>query len=181
MQYSYLLVLLLLSCEVKQKPTQKSATGAGQQAKVMADTIVEDETESGLPEPQFVTDPKEKHIISITDTLYFGDTLKIRFRTPHPRDLAIYDPDENFFFLVYSQLSEGLPPLVDYAAFAHYDSLEIVAGVAKANPWTAGVTEHKLVFTKAGVYRIHLSENLETDDGTPVEIEQVYYTATPRK
>ncbi|MEZ4789878.1 MAG: hypothetical protein R2811_07660 [Flavobacteriales bacterium] len=131
--------------------------------------------ESGLPEPQFITEPAEKKIISITDTLHKGDTLKIRFRTPHPRDFAITTPDDKFFFVVYGSNDTTMPSLVDWLEFETMDYLEIITDQTTANPWDAREIKSKIIFTTTGQYEIRLSENLETDDGTPVELERVYY------
>jgi len=131
--------------------------------------------ESGLPAPQFVTDPDEKRILSITDTLYKGDTLRIKFKTPHPRDFAITTPDDKFFFVVYGGNDTTMPSLVDWTEFENMDFLEIITNQTTANPWDVRESKNKLIFTTTGQYEIRLSENLETDDGTPVEIERVYY------
>jgi hypothetical protein len=70
---------------------------------------------------------------------------------------------------------------VDWHAFANMDHLEIITDKTKVNPWDARIKGNQLVFTKTGTYEIRLSENLETDDGTPVEIEDVYYIDEEKK
>ncbi|MBW8050362.1 MAG: hypothetical protein FVQ77_08510 [Cytophagales bacterium] len=143
------------------------------------DSVIIGETEylgfSDLPEPQFVTDPDEKKIVSITDTLYKSDTLKIKFKTPHSRDFAITTPDDKFFFVVYWGNDTTNPSLVDWTEFENLDYLEIITDQTTANPWDAREPKNKLIFNITGQYEILLSENLETDDGTPVEVERVYY------
>jgi hypothetical protein len=133
-----------------------------------------------LPEPQFVAND-QKEILFATDTLYKGDTLKIKFKTPHVKDLAITTPDNKFFFVVYGLNDTTMPSLVDWHAFANIDHLEIITDKTKVNPWDARIHENQLVFTKTGTYEIRFSENLETDDGTPVEVEAVYYFHEERK
>jgi hypothetical protein len=134
-----------------------------------------------LPEAPFMTDPSEKQILSITDTLFKGDTLSIKFKTPHFKDLAIATPDDKFFFVVSANNDPAQPSLVDWDTFAHLANLEIITDRTKANPWDARIKENQLIFTKTGRYEIRLSENLETDDGTPVEIATVYYFDKPGK
>lgn len=134
-----------------------------------------------LPEAPFVTDPSEKQILSITDTLFKGDTLSIKFKTPHFKDLAIITPEDKFFFVVYALHDPAQPSLVDWNTFAHLDHLEIITDKTKANPWDARIKKNQLIFTKTGRYEIRLSENLETDDGTPVELATVYYFDKPVK
>jgi hypothetical protein len=135
----------------------------------------------GLPEPQIVSDPIRKKIAFVTDTLFKGDTLTIKFKTPHSRDLGIITPDNKFFFLVYGFNDPKKPSLVDWNEFADIDTLQIITDKTKANPWNASVTENQIIFTKTGSYEILLSENLETDDGTPFEIDTVYYINMSRK
>lgn len=147
------------------------------------DTIKKDTTTTGepaLPEPQSVTGAAKK-ILSVTDTLFKGDTLKIKFKTPHPKDFAIVGPDTNsFFFVVYAASDPAMPSLVDWKEFANRDHLELITNKTRVNPWNANIKESQLVFTKTGKYELQLSENLETDDGTPVETETVYYFDQPK-
>lgn len=114
------------------------------------------------------------------DTLYKGDTLRIKFRVPHWRDLAIISPAGAFYFLVYSHSDSTKPSLVEWNAFANMDYLEIITDRAKANPWNAAAKSNQLIFTVSGTYEINISENLETDDGTAVEVRSVYYYDKPR-
>jgi len=154
----------------------RNAGKEGDGAEDSVDSLTADD-DSGLPEPQYVTNPDEKHILSITDTLYFGDTLKIKFKTPHPKDLGIITPSGKFYFLIYMGSDPKKPSLVDSWAFEKMDYLEIVTDKTEANPWDASEQANKLIFSELGLYEVRLSENLETDDGTPVEVEQVYYGA----
>jgi len=164
-----LLLLIIFSCSEK-----------GTIEKVSIDETQIDTTETGIPEPQFITDPTEKAILSIQDTLFLGDTLKIQFKTPHTKDLAIVDPDDNFFFVVYSQNDTLMPSLADWDKFETMNEISIVTDKTKVNPWNAKFHSNQIVFTKTGKYEVLLSENLETDNGTPVEKEIVYYYHRPR-
>ncbi len=132
---------------------------------------------AGLEDSQDVTNGNEKKILSITDTVYSGDTLKIAFKTPHPKDLAITTPSGKFFFLIYMGNDSKKRSLVDWFQFANMDYLEIITDKATANPWDANEPVNKLIFNETGIYEIQLSENLETDDGTPVETQKVYFIA----
>jgi len=145
------------------------------------DTIEMDDEETGISEPQYITDTKEMQILTLNDTLYKGDTLEMKFKVPHSKDLAITTPDDNFFFIVYAQSEVEKPSLVEWNTFATMDYLEVVTDKTKANLWDARVKENRIIFTKTGKYEIRLSENLETDDGTPVELKTVYYIHKRRK
>jgi hypothetical protein len=167
-------VIVLLSLKFLSCTTPAPETKSKQEA------IVTQPDSPELPEPHFVADA-QKEIAFATDTLYSGDTLKIKFKTPHAKDLAITDPDGNFFFVVYAYNDPTKPSLVDWNGFENMDQLEIITNKTKVNPWNASSKENQLIFTKTGPYEINLSENLETDDGTPVEIEKVYYIHEEKK
>lgn len=124
--------------------------------------------------------PEEKSIISYTDTLYLGDTLKVKFKTPHPKDFAIRTPDNRFFFLVYALSDPEMPSLYDWNEFANMNTIEIITDKTKANPWDASASENCLIFAVTGTYKILLSDKLETDDGTLVETVTVYFVNEKR-
>lgn len=140
-----------------------------------------DSDEFGISEPQIVTDTSIMQITSINDTLYKGDTLTINFKVPHHKELAIRTPKDTLFFVVYSNSDNGQASLVDWDKFANQKTLQIITNKTKANPWYASIKTNQLIFKETGNYQINLSENLETDDGTPVEIKNVYYIDRPRK
>jgi hypothetical protein len=176
MRFGYIFIGVFFNVACKQQTKSGSAQIENTKVAIKDSSKEESWEEAGLPEPEFVTDPAKKQIVFVPDTLHYGDTLVVRFKTPHFRDLAIYGPDDSFFFLVYAQYNEGgLAPIYDYHKFADMESISLPTVSAKANPWHADINEHRLIFTKTGSYSIHLSENLETDDGTPVEIEKFYY------
>lgn len=128
-----------------------------------------------IDEGKYAIDSNQNYIISYPDTLYLGDTLKLKFKIPHPKDFAILTPDEKFFFLVYAFNDTSKPSLYDWNEFVKMSSIEIVTDETKANHWDARVTENQIIFNRTGIYELRLSENLETDDGTPVETIEVYY------
>ncbi len=158
----FLILMLTFSCSTSTKKQDEKYTAN-------SDTF-----DNGLSEAEIVSEA-DKKIISYTDTLFLGDTLKIKFKIPHPRDLAIRNPENKFFFLVYEGSDSLMPPLVDWEKFEHVGHLEIITNKTKAKPWDARINENQIIFTKSGKYEILLSDNLETDDGTPVEYQTVYY------
>lgn len=122
-----------------------------------------------------VPNPEKKSIISYADTLYLGDTLIVKFKTPHPKDFAIRTPENRFFFIVYAFSNPEKPSLYDWNEFANMNTIEIITDQTKANQWDARVSENCLIFTVTGTYEIMLSDNLETDNSTPVETVTVYF------
>src|SRR5688572_20430146 len=123
---SVAILLSVCACSGPAKEKKQEKVKAPVEAEPESDTF-----DSGLPAPQYVTDVKKMQILSITDTLYRGDTLKIKFKTPHYQDLGIRTPDDKFFFAVFSGLDSGKPSLVDYSAFAEIDQLEIITDKTK--------------------------------------------------
>ncbi|HEX5702448.1 MAG TPA: hypothetical protein VFX97_04465 [Pyrinomonadaceae bacterium] len=103
--------------------------------------------------------------------LYLGDTLTLNMSVPHGRDLAILGPDNKFFWLRSWEPNDEAATASWYA-FEKMKLLKIVT--AEANGRVS--TDDEPIFTKTGWYRIRVSYNLETDDGTPVNECRVYYT-----
>ncbi len=133
------------------------------------------EYEFGMSKPEVVSDTSKMQIISINDTLYKGDTLTIHFKVPHYKDLAITKPNGDFMFLVFSAPEQNHPSLVNWDDFENARTIKIITDKTKANPFNFNIKSNQLIFTETGLYNVKLSENLETDDGTPVEIRSVYY------
>ena len=97
------------------------------------------------------------------DTLYEGDTLRLRMSTPHGGQLAIIDPDGTYFFVVYYRPMPEEPSLMPTDEFATRDSLLIATAETKAAPWVSGREQNELIFTVSGRYTALLAHNLETD------------------
>lgn len=167
---AFILALLSFSCV-------RNNGEAGNRQEVLA----VDSSGSGLPEQVYVTDPLQKKILSVPDTLYEGDTLRINFKTPHPRDFAIVAPDGHFFYVVHSQNDTLMPSLMDPEEFERTTVLEIITDKTKVSPYDVAINHNTLLFTRTGRYELRLSEQLCTDDGTPMETETVFYLDRPRK
>src|SRR5687767_2398131 len=103
--------------------------------------------------------------------LWQGDTLTLNMSVPHGRDLAILGPDNKFFWLRSWEPNDEATTASWYA-FEKMKLFKIVTTEAKGRV----STDDEPIFTKTGWYRIRISYNLETDDGTPVKECKVYYT-----
>lgn len=80
---------------------------------------------------------------------------------PRPlAELAITDPDSIWFYLQGNDLNKTLYP---QGEFVQLKKIEINTGKLKATQWIDGKANYANVFTKAGVYTIYLSDNLETE------------------
>jgi hypothetical protein len=102
--------------------------------------------------------------------LWLGDTLTLNMSVPHGRDLAILGPDHKFFWLRSWEPNDEATT-AKWHAFETLRQLKLVTTEAKGRVSTAD----EPIFTKTGWYRIRVSYNLETDDGTPVSQCKVYY------
>ena len=109
--------------------------------------------------------------------LFRGDILLLDMLTPHGGNLAVRTPDGTDFFVVYDPHEESAAarPLIDPEEFMKLAQLKLVTDKTKAKPWVYGRDKNELIFTRTGWYAVRLSENLETDDGTPVYQCRVYY------
>lgn len=103
--------------------------------------------------------------------LGLGDTLTLYMSVPHGRDLAILGPDNKFFWLR-SWEPNDKATTASWYAFEKMKLFKIVTAEARGRV----STDDEPIFTKTGWYRIRVSYNLETDDGTPVNECRVYYT-----
>ncbi len=108
--------------------------------------------------------------------LFRGDTLTLDMATPHGGDLAVRSPDGTDFFIIYStEVSPATRPLMDAERFMRLGQLKLVTDETKARPWVYGREKDELIFTKTGWYQARLSENLMSDDGSPLYTCRVYY------
>jgi hypothetical protein len=115
--------------------------------------------------------------------IFRGDSLKLKMSVPHGGDLAIIAPGGDYFLISFWQPDKtaARQPLFDWEEFKSKRQLTFDTSRLKVQPWMAGRDENELVFTKTGWYRVRLSENLETDDGTPVSECRVYYVNAKRR
>ena len=105
------------------------------------------------------------------------ETFELHFVLPHATTLGMIDPDGHFFYLVFpAECTSGkLTPLVSSEAFTQMRSLTICPATLKADPYQYGVLENQPVFTKSGVYRFILGENLHVDDESALNVVSVRY------
>ncbi|HEY0100514.1 MAG TPA: hypothetical protein VGB76_16330 [Pyrinomonadaceae bacterium] len=115
--------------------------------------------------------------------LFRGDSLRLTMSVPHGGDLAIVAPGDGYFLLSFWQpdKTDARQSLFDWEAFKSRRQLTLDTARLKAKPWVAGRDEPEPVFSRTGWYRVRLSENLETDDGTPVSECRVYYVNAKRR
>lgn len=112
----------------------------------------------------------QNQIINITDTLYLGDTLKIKFNVPHYTDISIQTPNNNKnFFLTLDTLI--IPDIIN---FNKQETLQIITNKTKSTPYVFGATERELIFNESGIYRLLISQNLETE-GIYIETKKIVY------
>jgi hypothetical protein len=103
--------------------------------------------------------------------LWLGDTLMLNMSVPHGRDFAVLGPNNKFFWLRSWEPNDQATTARWYA-FENVRELKLVTTEAKGRVRT----DDEPIFTKTGWYKIRVSYNLETDDGTPVNECRVYYT-----
>lgn len=116
------------------------------------------------------------------ERLFKGDTLTLDMATPHGGDLAVRAPDGTDFLVVFRPHNEGpnAQPLMEAEKFIKLGQLKLVTDQTKARPWEYGRDKNELIFTRTGWYQVRLSENLLSDDGTPLYTCRVHYTNKPK-
>lgn len=110
-----------------------------------------------------------------------GETFTLHFERPHGKFLGIIDTDGHFFYLVFPEQDavEKLQPLVTSETFVGMESLMIDPTTLKADPYTYGVFENQPVFTKSGIYRIILGDQLHSDDASSLTTVLIQYQHNP--
>ena len=94
-----------------------------------------------------------------------GDTLILRFRVPHPRELAIRAPGNHWYFLVYDSDKSTPKPIVDGAAFAKMSEMRLPVATALGVLWE-GDHKNERIFQRSGTYEVVLTNVLESE-GVP--------------
>jgi hypothetical protein len=102
--------------------------------------------------------------------LWLGDTLTLNMSVPHGRDLAVVSPDGKFF-LLRSWEPNNPEAIVQWYDFEKVKQLKLGTSNATGSVGTGD----EIIFSKTGWYKILISYNLETDDGTPFNECKVYY------
>ncbi len=110
-------------------------------------------------------------------TISKGEGFDLHFQTPNPTYLGVLDPKGHFFYLVFPKESSigQLQPLVDSEDFEQMRALHINTTTLKGDPYTYGVYENQKVFTKSGVYRFVLGDNLHVDSEDALFILKIRY------
>jgi len=106
-----------------------------------------------------------------------NETFELHFALPHATTLGVVDPDGKFFYLVFPAACTvgNLKPLISSEDFEHCSAMTISPATLKADPYTYGVMENQLVFTKSGVYRFVLGNDLHVDEESALNIVSVRY------
>lgn len=106
-----------------------------------------------------------------------NETFDLHFAMPHASTLGVVDPDGKFFYLVFPAACTlgNLKPLMSSEDFEHCGAITISPAILKADPYTYGVMDNQPVFTKSGVYRFVLGDNLHVDDEMALNIVSIRY------
>lgn len=93
-----------------------------------------------------------------------NDTIILRFKTPHPRQLAIVSPDNDFYFIASDKLVPEIEPIMSSEYFQSIDFYVIEIETFSASVYDASDFAKRKVFDKPGKYRIIIGDNLETEN-----------------
>jgi hypothetical protein len=100
------------------------------------------------------------------DVVGSGEFVTLAMGVPHGGDLSATDPSGTYYFLVRG--GQSLTGSIKTGSdFAILERIELEVEGAMATPYVHGDPLASLLFDQSGMYRFRLSENLETDDGTP--------------
>ncbi len=133
------------------------------------------ELDPAQPTPDVETRPSESvkkdadQIACSPRILKLGDTLTVKLSLPHGEDFVIVSPDEHEWWLSSTDNYHDKWHETPFRAseFGNLSKIKLDISQLKVMPFVYGKTEPELVFSKPGRYRIVVSENFATDDGTP--------------
>ena len=109
-------------------------------------------------------------------TVRSGDTLTIAVPQRFARELSIESPRGVFFNLVSVNADAASGPrLMSPDSLQSLRQLRLSVADLSGRPYVYGATGVQRIFSVAGTYRIHMSERLGTDDGTPVATCEVRF------
>jgi hypothetical protein len=110
---------------------------------------------------------KRTRMLSCGPAILSGNSaLTLGFALPHPAELSIQAPDGTIYFLVYERNAAtpaGQTPLVDKASFRKMTELKLDVPTAAASPLVYGRNSNERIFRTAGVYKIVLADNIQSD------------------
>lgn len=136
-----------------------------------------------LPNPSRLATPSQPPVAAVPEvwtdkaTCFKDETFDLHFAQPHANTLGVVDPDGHFFYLIFPEACTmgNLKPLMTSEVFVNCSTLTINPATLKADPYTYGVLENQPVFTKSGVYRFILGDDLHVDDEAALNIVAVRY------
>jgi hypothetical protein len=125
-----------------------------------------------------VSSPEVPEVWVEKRAFFKDEAFDLHFAMPHATTLGVVDPDGKFFYLVFPEActTGNLKPLVTSEKFGSMATVTICPATLTADPYTYGVLENQPVFTKSGVYRFVLGDNLHVDDEKALNIVSVRYT-----
>lgn len=115
-------------------------------------------------------------LVCTPDTLYRGQTLRLRLPTPHGGDLAIVDPKGTVYFAY----REGTPhpmlsPPAPSGTFTTRELVRFETERVEMKPFIYDARPAIRVFRQTGPYEIRLGSHLVATDQAPAHRCTVYY------
>ena len=117
------------------------------------------------------------HLDVNKDTLNFGDTLILKLKTPHGKELSLMGPDYTSRLVIFSAERDDLQkkPFMDSKEFRLSDSIFFETASDSSFNYATGQLEP--LFIDQGVYRIFVGDNLESDAlGRQIDFVDIYFT-----
>ncbi|MBU6339919.1 MAG: hypothetical protein KGS48_00370 [Bacteroidetes bacterium] len=131
-----------------------------------------------VPAAVFLASNTRPHMWTNQHSISKGEGFDLHFRAPNPDYLGVLDPRGKFFYLVYPSAAVvgDLQPLVASKDFIQLTKLHINTRTLSGDPYEYGVYENQPVFTRSGVYRFVLGENLHVDTEEGLCILKIRYS-----
>jgi hypothetical protein len=111
--------------------------------------------------------PRQGTLACTPTNLRPNQPLTVNLPEKHGTDFAIVDPKNRYFFISFrpDASAPNFRPIIPEQVFRAQRTLVIDPKTAKGVPWvTGGSGAPAKIFERSGVYRLLLSEALETED-----------------
>jgi hypothetical protein len=110
--------------------------------------------------------PQSENMLCTPVTVHTKDELQIDLPQNHGGDMAIVSPSGEYFFLAFASEDPAskVTPIIPSATFKEMKRVQLKVSEAKGISWSEESPAPKGIFTKTGVYRILVSDALETED-----------------
>ena len=125
------------------------------------------ETNSPTSAAKVGTEEIQQHVmICSPKALEINSILRVQLPAEHGTDLAIVNPDGEYFFLAFSEDARpsNLKPVIPESTYRALSVVNLNVETAVGVPWGKNTVVPEKIFVQPGRYSVFSSKSLETED-----------------